>query len=101
MTVVPEPSPDSGRRLLPSLIDEIAQSSPEAPFVAISRSLDVHNGFRDVSYRELARAINKFSWWIERNIGKSQTFETLGYLGPLDLRYPLLILAAVKTGHKV
>ena len=58
-------------------------------------------GFEDISFRTLARAIDTCAWWIERSLGlgRSKTFETLVYLGPLDLLYPMLTFAA--SGYKV
>jgi hypothetical protein len=33
--------------------------------------------------------------------GKSTTFETVGYIGPGDIRYLILVVAAIKVGYKV
>lgn len=94
------PSTDYGRRLLPTLIDERASSEPSKPFAAIPKSSDVRDGFVDISYHELARAINRCSWWLENKLGKGRCFETVGYLGILDLRYTILMFACVKVGYK-
>ena len=96
-----QPPPQCGRRLLPVLVDEIAHVSPGRPFVAIPRSPDPKDGFLDISYHSFAEAINKCAWWIEKELGRGHLFETITYMGPLDLLYPILIFAAVKTGHKV
>jgi acyl-coenzyme A synthetase/AMP-(fatty) acid ligase len=37
---------------------------------------------------------------LDKTIGKSTDFDTLAYLGPSDLRYHIVILAAIKTGYK-
>lgn len=95
------PSTDYGRRLLPTLIDERASSEPSKPFAAIPKSSDVRDGFIDIGYHELARAINRCSWWLENKLGKGRSFETVGYLGILDLRYTILMFACVKVGYKV
>lgn len=93
--------PDCGQRLLPTLIDEYAISQPERTFVAIPRSADLKDGWKDISYRMHSRAINWCSWWIEANLGRGQNFDTISYMGPLDLRYLIILMAAVKTGHTV
>lgn len=98
---IPQPPPQCGRRLLPVLIDEIASSSATRPFVAIPKASDPKDGFIDINYFTFARAINKCAWWIEKELGRGQLFETIAYIGPLDLLYPILIFAAVKTGYKV
>lgn len=94
-------SPDYGRRLLPTLIDERAKCKPSKTFAAIPKSTDLRDGFVDISYHELARGINRCSWWLEEKLGKALSFETVGYLGILDLRYTILMFACVKVGYKV
>ncbi len=49
----------------------------------------------------MSQAVNVMAWWLEKEIGESSTFETLSYLGPPDLRYAIVFLAAVKCGYKV
>ena len=87
-----------GRRVLPSLIDQRANAEHTLPFVSIP---DSDGRYRDISYRELANAINRCAKWLFDQVGKSSSFATLGYIGPHDLRYHILIMAAVKTGHVV
>lgn len=86
--------------LLPNVIDERGQQQPESVFCAIPRGSEVKDGFKDVTFRELANAINRASWFLEETLGKSTNFDTLCYMGPSDLRYSVLAIAAVKTGHK-
>ena len=100
-STIDPPSPDFGRRLFPTLIDEYALLDPKKTFAAIPRSSDLHDGFIDISYHQLARAINRCSWWLESKLGKTVNFETVGYLGVLDLRYTILMFGCVKVGYKV
>ncbi len=100
-TGITQPSPPYGRRLFPVLIDEIARDSPTRPFVAIPKSSNPKDGFVDINYHVFAGAINKCAWWIEKKLDRGQSFETVAYIGPLDLLYPILIFATVKTGYKV
>ena len=93
--------PSYGRRLIPQLIDQRAEESPELPLWSIPVSSALVDGFRDISYGQVARAINRAAWWIDEKVGKSTTFETLAYMGPPDLRYAVLTVAAQKTGHTV
>ncbi|ESZ95633.1 hypothetical protein SBOR_3981 [Sclerotinia borealis F-4128] len=90
-----------GRRLLPNLIDEIASSDPTRIFASIPLSNDLQDGFRDIDFADFARSINHCAWWIEKNLGRSETFQTLNYVGPQDLRYTILPFAAIKTGYQV
>lgn len=93
--------PDCGQRLIPTLIDQYATQQPDRTFVAIPKSTDLRDGWKDISYLTYSRAINFCSWWIEENLGKGQNFETISYMGPLDLRYLIILIAAVKTGYTV
>lgn len=93
--------PDYGHRLIPQLIDERAKINPHGSVWSIPKSSNLADGFGDISYGQVARAINKTAWWIDERIGKSTTFENLAYIGPPDLRYSIFTIAAQKTGHTV
>ena len=90
-----------GRRLLLTLIDERGLSSPGDTFVSIPKSADLKDGYRDISYGIFSAAVNQCSWWLEQSFGKGRGQETIGYIGPSDLLYPIIAFAAVKTGYKV
>ena len=92
---------DYGRRLIPTLVDEIAHSDPQRPFISIAKSPDLKDGFEDITYAFFARAVNRCAWWMQKELGESKTPRPLLYLGPLDLRYLLIILAAAKTRNIV
>lgn len=95
------PPGNVGKRLLPVLIDDIAASDPERVFASIPLTNDPATGFRDVNFTHLSKAIDRCSWWVKEQLGCSTSFETLAYIGPLDLLYHILAFACVKTGHKV
>ena len=101
MASTTNPTPDYGRRLMPTLIDERALSTPDAIYCYLSRSSKMEAGFRTITFQTLSNATNACCWWIESKVGKSDKFDTLAYLGPSDLRNIIIILAAIKTGHKV
>lgn len=93
--------PDYGRRLLPQVLDELAESDPGRIFASVPLSSDVSQGFREVTVRDVARATDYTAWWLEERIGRSTSFETVAYIGISDLRYATVFLAAVKCGYKV
>ncbi|TGO32914.1 hypothetical protein BHYA_0279g00060 [Botrytis hyacinthi] len=101
MTQNPMTPSDRGRRLLPHVIDDLASSNPTRIFASIPLSNDLQDGFQDITYECFARSIDKCSWWMEENPVRSEKFETLNYVGPQDLRYIMLLLAAIKTGYQV
>ncbi|KAH7310811.1 NRPS-like enzyme [Stachybotrys elegans] len=88
--------------LIPTKIDNIAGETrdklyglwPVAPF-----SYDA--GYRTVTYGNLANAINGLAWWIDNELGSAKDGCILGYVGPNDLRYIALTVAAVKTGSVI
>ena len=79
---MPENGPRYGERLIPVLVDEMAASTPDHVYALIPRNQDTIGGFDDVTARSLARAVDRFAFWIEDKIGKSVNFETIAYLGP-------------------
>lgn len=87
--------------MIPKLIDEIAFSDPQRPFISIPKSTNLQDGYVDISYNIFVKAVNRLSWWIEEELGQTQQSKTLFYIGSLDLRYLVIILAAAKTGHMV
>ena len=101
MSQATNPPVNAGKRLLPVLIDEIAASDPERVFASMPQTNDPSAGFRDVTFVHLSKAIDRCSWWVKEQLGCSNSFETVAYIGPLDLLYHILALACVKTGHKV
>ena len=92
---------DYGSRLLPQVLDDLARNDRDQVYASFPRSSDLSGGFRDVSVLEMARAVNKVAYWLDGVIGRSTSFETVAYMGPFDLRYAIVFLAAVKCGYKV
>ena len=97
----PQTPINAGQRLLTNVVDEVAQFNPEKKLGVIPNNLEVSQGFRDVSFADLAHAVNALSWWIEEQIGKAQNKETVAYMGRNDILYLIFILACNKTGYKV
>ncbi|CAJ2511290.1 Uu.00g069150.m01.CDS01 [Anthostomella pinea] len=96
-----EGRPAYGRRLLPSALDELAETSPNRLYAAIPKTADVNDGFRDITVADVARGANFMAKWIEDKFGRSESFETLTYIGVSDLRGPIVFQAAVKCGYKL
>jgi len=89
-----------GERLLPQVADAHAKFDPERIWASTAHS-DISRGFRDVTFKELAHAVNYVAWWIDGKIGRSNDFETIAYMGVSDIRYGFMFLAAIKCGYKV
>ena len=92
---------------LPTLIDEIAARRPDRPFISLPvNNDDLSEGYRDFTYSDFAKAVDRCAWWIVSLLGrceneKSSQDRTLAYVGPQDVRYGVLMLGAVKGGYTV
>ena len=87
---------------VPNLVDKRASLTPDAIYVEYPVSaLNYEEGYRKITYRDFANAVNGAAGWLSKTLGPGLDFETLAYMGPNDVRYPALILGAVKAGYKV
>ncbi|KAL9117063.1 MAG: hypothetical protein Q9187_006405 [Circinaria calcarea] len=90
-----------GHVLIADQLDSLAQSDPDHVFASLPRSSTFAHGLYHITLRTLARAVDRAAWWLESTLGKSSDFETIAYIGPADLRYVILAIAATKVGYKV
>ena len=89
-------------RTLPSLVDERAKYTPSQPFASIPTQDWRTISWQDVSYGQAARAIDALAYWLLERLGPStHSTETITYIGSNDLRYSLIIFAAVKVNRCV
>lgn len=92
---------NAGQRLIPTVIDELALQEPERIIYEYLKGNKATDGIVKVRMADYANAINRTAWWLESELGKCTTFEALGYIGPGDLRYFILAVAAIKVGYIV
>jgi acyl-CoA synthetase (AMP-forming)/AMP-acid ligase II len=85
----------------PTLVAQRASKTPDRTYATIPKSDKLEDGFRNFTYRELERGMDKMSWWLEEKLEKSIDIDTVAYMGASDMRYVFLYLAAVKTRRKV
>ncbi|CAK7213836.1 putative NRPS-like protein biosynthetic cluster [Sporothrix eucalyptigena] len=91
-----------GERLVVHVIDELAEDSPERVWATVTKStFDVEQGFCDITFQECSGAVNATAWAIESQVGKSEAFDVIAYLGVSDVRYAIYLFAAIKTGHQL
>lgn len=83
------PAIEYGRRLIPNIIDDTARVDPEREVFLTPRTTDPADGWKVVTYRELANAINHFASVILEELGRpaKDSFPTIAYVGPNDARY--------------
>lgn len=92
------------RQLLPTVVDQIAESEPEATWAAVSVSpTGIDAGYQNITYQQFANAVNSVAWWLEEELGRGDTTEPLVYFGTggSDIGYAILLIAAVKAGYYV
>ena len=97
-----QPLPHYGRRLTPCLLDSEAEKNPTRLFAVVTKSANLSDGFRQVDYDQMANAVNSVAHDLIVALGEPEyPFETLTYVGTVDLRYNIIFYAAVKCGYKV
>lgn len=94
-------SESQDKRLLATTVDDIAEKAPDKCFAVIPQGLELTDGFRALSMKSLAQAVNFMCRWIETTIGLAKSRETLAYMGSNDVRYCIFMLACQKTGYQV
>ncbi|KAL9630769.1 MAG: hypothetical protein Q9204_004551 [Flavoplaca sp. TL-2023a] len=88
------------KQLLNNIVDGTARTRPSATYAEVPRSFHSYeSGYRKITYRALANAVNGVAWWLQQELGLGQDHQTLAYLGPNDLTYVMIILGAVKAGY--
>ncbi|CAH0044772.1 unnamed protein product [Clonostachys solani] len=91
-----------GERLVVQVVDELAERTPHRIYATVTKSAhDVDQGFRDITFRNLADAVNLVSWRNQQLFGRNDDFGVIAYLGVSDIRYAFYLFAAIKTGYKL
>jgi acyl-CoA synthetase (AMP-forming)/AMP-acid ligase II len=88
-----------GKRLIPHIADNLASTEPSRTVFSIASFPDGRPTFQNISARQFANAVDKTAWWLQAEIGASQTVRPVAYIGPHDLRHILLTYACVKVGY--
>ena len=96
------PDIDVRKELLPSIVDYLAKIKPHTLYAEYPVSpLTYDEGYRKITYRDFANAINGLAWCLYDTLGFGEDHEVVAYIGPNDVRYPALVLAAIKAGYVV
>jgi hypothetical protein len=90
-----------GNRLLAQTLNDLAVLQPERIYASIPKSVNLSDGFLDVSFRDMERMVSALERWIEHTWRKSSSFETIAYFGISDLRSVVVFFAAVNSGYRV
>lgn len=88
--------------LLPDILDHLAAHEPDSLYAEYPISTVTYaEGYRKITYGDFANVVNGIAWWLQDTIGPGKDNEVLAYIGPNDLRYPALVLGAIKAGYVV
>lgn len=92
-----------GRRLLVNVVDETAKADPDRTWIYVPRSSDESDGWKALTWRQHANAVNRTANWLVEQFGKPahKSFPSLAYVGTNDARYLILFSAGVKAGYQV
>lgn len=92
-----------GKRLLPTLIDQVAVQDPSRECLQVPRSSEPSDGWKVITWKGMANAVNRAAHRIVELCGKPEpdTFPTIAYIGPNDVRYIVTMVASIKAGYKV
>ncbi|KAF5565682.1 nonribosomal peptide synthetase [Fusarium phyllophilum] len=111
-----ETEPSYGRRLIPQILDRLAVADPERVVYSITSLSDGIPKFKHINAQTFARAVDKTAWWLHKHLNemngapngdpalehavtqKPPKIQSLGYIGPHDIRHVLLTYGAVKAG---
>ncbi|KAK5994515.1 Non-canonical non-ribosomal peptide synthetase FUB8 [Cladobotryum mycophilum] len=98
--------PDYGHRLIANVVDEVATLDPTRPFFHVPVSTDPRDGWKPITYKEIANAVNYVAHEIaararENGPRDQDEYPTIAYIGPNDVRYTIMMLASIKAHHKV
>ncbi|PWY83843.1 transferase family protein [Aspergillus sclerotioniger CBS 115572] len=88
-----------GKRLIPQIMDNLAATEPERTVFSLTTLSGGSLGFRHISASTFTRAVDKTAWWLRGQLGKLDSIQPVGYIGPHDLRHVLLTYACVKAGY--
>lgn len=95
-------SPQYGKRLLVSIVDDRAQNEPDREWVSIPNTSNPRDGWKKVTYKQAANAINRVAHKLVSSTGRPVMgdFPTVAYIGPNDVRYLVFALGAIKAGYQ-
>lgn len=87
-------------RSIINIIEDDAASDPNRPFVFVPRSTQPQDGWEPITYKQLTNAVNHVAHIVAKmvsNDAQKDHFPTIGYIGPNDVRYIIIMLACMKA----
>ncbi|KAK4183556.1 putative peptide synthetase [Podospora australis] len=84
-----------------ALVDHLAATKPNDTWVKIpiTSAQDVTH-WDNITWAQLSNAVNAMAHFITKSFGPARKDEPIAYTGINDIRYPIVILAAIKADYK-
>jgi len=97
------PGQTVGKRLLPHTVEFLEDVHPNNIFVIYHEGgkSDYSRGWKEINFKQLARAVDWSAWWLHDKIGNSNSCEVIALMASNDVRYSIFSLAAQKAGYAV
>ncbi|KAJ5679718.1 NRPS-like enzyme [Penicillium macrosclerotiorum] len=90
------------KKLIPCILDELSTLNPDKLYAEVPVSPRGYElGTRNITYKNLANAVNGLARWLTSTLGPGQNFQTISYIGPNDLGHNIALIAAVKAGYRL
>ena len=86
-----------GRRLIPTIMDELAVSHPDRVVFSLTNVCKDKLEFQDISAQKFVKAVDKTAWWLLEQAGKPATIQPVGYIGPR--KSPILDLQTIHSNN--
>ena len=98
-------SEDECEQTVLEILEQRSLWEHERPFASVPKSYPRSYAFQDVSYAQFAKGVANAAWLLEHAFmeeeGCSDGSLMFAYIGPNDLRYQMLLVAAMKTGNQI
>ncbi|KAM0463310.1 hypothetical protein ACHAO4_000023 [Trichoderma viride] len=95
------PKPQYGERLLANIVDDYATYEPERVFAYQPYSSNLEDGYRPITFTETSRGVNHLARELLKQrqdaADDKDSFPTVAYIGPSDVRYTIVMLACIKA----
>jgi acyl-coenzyme A synthetase/AMP-(fatty) acid ligase len=81
-------------------VDRIARETPDRPWGAVPiDDFDLPKGWRDITFKQVARAVDRWCEWLEPKIGRGNGQDPVAYIAAtMDVRPVFLLFALNKLG---
>jgi long-subunit acyl-CoA synthetase (AMP-forming) len=91
---------DSQHTVLQSL-NKLVTEQPDCLYCIHPITSDISDGWKDVSFKDLANAIQNMALWIQTEVSSSNQPLTIAYIGCNDIRYAAFVFACMQLQHTV